>query len=360
MVEKFAKCTVKFDWNTVLGFGCVVTDDANPPTISFNTHKYTLGMVERFLKGENKPNMTAPSRQSIMDLPAIELPPLGSPEDIAMKGMQDDCRALTGGLGHLARGRIDIVYEHNAGAQGMHRPTYEYFEAMKNALRYSWAHVDEAHVHSIQKCMEVSPSREPIRPYDEDVEYGLYGIKDANYAKPGDAVYNSKSTGAYAVMLGAAAVDWKSWRFHSVVTDTTSAESQAGSRLSARMVYFRAICQFTGIAQGHKPSPTFTDNDGLWYQAKDAADAVKMAFVIRHVRFIQQAQEMKLTRYFQIDGLLNPVDPLTKWKDTLSKKRDFLFLMGKPHLARKVWRESKAFQAFKPKKIVPVSPLEHD
>ena len=100
--------------------------------------------------------------------------------------------------------------------------------------------------------------------------------------------------------------------------------------------------------------------DGNEARGVAGADAVKMAFVIRHVRFIQQAQEMKSTRYFQIDGLLNPVDPLTKWKDTLSKKRDYLFLMGKPHLARKVWRESKAFQTFKPKKIVPVSPLEKD
>ena len=30
----------------------------------------------------------------------------------------------------------------------------------------------------------------------------------------------------------------------------------------------------------------------------------------------------------------------------------------KPHLARKVWRESAAFKSFVPKKIIPVSPLE--
>ena len=361
MVERFAPVTFQLEWQEALGFGVEVDEtDPEDPRVTFKTRKYVLSLVERFLKGESKPDRQTASRQTIMSLQAEELPPAGSPEDLAMAHMQSEARALCGGMSHLSRGRFDVCLEHALCAQCMSRPTYSMFEHLKEALRFAWAHIDEGVVHHAHSLV-LNPAREPIRPYDADVEYGLYGMSDGSYVKPGDTIVTSKSMGGYAVMFGAAAIEWKSFRFHAVVVDTTSAESQAASRLTSRLVYFGALARFWGIAQ-NKPPYLFTDNDGLWYQAKDAADVTKMAFVIRHVRFIQQGQEMELTAVHQVDTALLPVDVFTKWMDKSTRMRHYLFMRGFPHEARAMWRASAAFKQWKPKRIVPVPepPIEID
>ena len=43
---------------------------------------------------------------------------------------------------------------------------------------------------------------------------------------------------------------------------------------------------------------------------------------------------------------------------TTDKRRHFLFLMGYPAEALRMWRESAKYKTYKPKKIVPVSELE--
>ena len=78
-----------------------------------------------------------------------------------------------------------------------------------------------------------------------------------------------------------------------------------------------------------------------------------MIYVIRHVRFVQQAQEHGEVLVSQVDGRINPTDGLTKWLAKDTKKRDFAFLMGFPELAYKVWILSNVFRQFKPRKIVP-------
>ena len=353
MVERFAPCTFQLEWQESLGFGVEVDEtDPEDSRVTFKTRKYVLSLVDRFLKGESKPERQTASRPTIMNLAAEQLPEVGSPEDHAMKSMQAEARALCGGLSHLSRGRFDICLEHALCAQCMARPTYGMFEHMKEALRFAWAHVDEGVTHHARSLV-LNPAREPIRPYDEQVEYGLYGMGDGSYVKPGDAVVTSKSMGGYAVMFGAAAIEWKAFRFHAVVVDTTSAESQAASRLTARLIYFGALARFWGVAQD-KPPYLFTDNDGLWYQAKDAADVTKMAFVIRHVRFIQQGQELGLTAVHQVDTALLPVDAFTKHLDKGTRIRHYLLMRGHHAAARAVWRASAAFKMWKPKRIVPV------
>ena len=67
-----------------------------------------------------------------------------------------------------------------------------------------------------------------------------------------------------------------------------------------------------GIVQG--ATPLFTDNDGTWYVARDAQSTTSMTYIIRHVRFIQQAEYDAAVKVFQIDGELNPTDAFTKYK----------------------------------------------
>ena len=127
----------------MLGFGVDVNETVNPPTVTFNTRKYTLGLVERFLKGEKKPDRSAPSRASIMDLPAEKAPEPGTPEALEALPMQDETRSLCGGLGHLSRGTCSVTFEHAWCAQGMANPTYAMREHLRESLRFEWAHVDD-------------------------------------------------------------------------------------------------------------------------------------------------------------------------------------------------------------------------
>ena len=167
--------------------------------------------------------------------------------------------------------------------------------------------------------------------------------------------------GGYAVMLAGGTIDWRAWRFQTLTTDSTSAETLAASRLLMRIVYYRRLLQFYGIPL-LGPSPCFTDNDGVWYVARDALAVTRMLYVIRHVRMIQQVEYDGEVRTFQVDGALNPADALTKWLEASTRTRHYLFLMGHPEAARKAWRASKAFQTWKPKKIEPVPrpPVEVD
>ena len=57
---------------------------------------------------------------------------------------------------------------------------------------------------------------------------------------------------------------------------------------------------------------------------------------------------------FQVDGRLNPSDAFTKHLDKLSRKMHYLFLMGQPEEARRVWLSSSVYKTYKPKKITPV------
>jgi hypothetical protein len=55
-----------------------------------------------------------------------------------------------------------------------------------------------------------------------------------------------------------------------------------------------------------------TDNDGVWSIAKDATGTTSLIYIIRHVRFVQQAQEHGEIKVEQLDGRINPTDGLTK------------------------------------------------
>ena len=154
-------------------------------------------------------------------------------------------------------------------------------------------------------------------------------------------------------MLAAAALEWRSYRFHTMVTDSTSGEALDASRLALRLVYYRRLLQFWNKPIVG-PTPQFTDNDGVWYIARDAAATTRMIYIIRHIRLIQQIEHDGEIKTFQVDGRLNPADAFTKWLDSNTRTRHYLFLMGYPKQARDVWMHSKAYKTFVPKKLTPV------
>jgi hypothetical protein len=142
----------------------------------------------------------------------------------------------------------------------------------------------------------------------------------------------------------------------------------AASRLSARLIFFRGVAQHIGVEQV-KPSPLFTDNDGTWHVATGGASVTSMVYIIRHVRFLQQSSQEEEITCYQIDGTINPADPLTKWLMAAIRQRHYLFLMGFPKEALEMWLASTDFKKWKPKiinkvaKDAPARPnqaIEHD
>ena len=158
---------------------------------------------------------------------------------------------------------------------------------------------------------------------------------------------------AFASREDRCALEWCSFRFHTITTDSTSAETLVATRAAMRLVYYRRLLQHNRIIL-LGPSPLFTDNDGVWYVARDAMATTRMLYVIRHVRMLQQAEYDGEITTFQVDGVLNPTDALTKWLQARTRVHHNLFLAGYPEAARRVWQASKAFATFKPKKITPV------
>ena len=113
---------------------------------------------------------------------------------------------------------------------------------------------------------------------------------------------------------------------------------------------------FIGIPM-ERPTSLFTDNDGVWYVARDATSTSSMTYIMRHVRFLQQAEYDEVTKAFQIEGELNPTDVLTKYKPRPDHERHHAFMMGFPERALQLWRQSTKYKAYKHKKIVAVSSL---
>lgn len=361
--------TVEFDFGTVLGFGTRVTEDN---FLEFGTRKYAMEIKDRFLKGESKPTKKTASRDSIMLLASEQPFEIGSPEEKANRHVQDEALALNGALTHLQRGRPDISIDVALCAQKVARATPAVLEHLKEIARYVWAteHYKTRHVGPDCQSLVLSPLKEPIRPYDVGgrIEYGLYAIGDANLAKPQETVQGSKSMGGNVIMFGGGIIEHKAYRFHTLTPDVCSCETMAASRLSARLIFFRGVAQHLGVEQV-KPSPLFTDNDGTWHVATGGASVTSMVYIIRHVRFLQQSSQEEEITCYQIDGTINPADPLTKWLMAAVRQRHYLFLMGFPKEALEMWLASTDYKKWKPKiinkvaKDAPERPnqaIEHD
>jgi hypothetical protein len=166
-------------------------------------------------------------------------------------------------------------------------------------------------------------------------------------------VMKAKSMGGYAVMYGGGVLESKSYRFHTVILDSTAGETVVACRLGNRLVFYRRLGRFWGNPP-LGPTPLFTDNDGTWYVARDAAGATRMNYVINHVRMLQQLETSGETRAFQVDRALNPADVLASWRDAQSRARHYTLLMGNPAKARRMWIESATYKQWRPAKIVPV------
>ena len=278
-----------------------------------------------------------------------------------MKPMQEDGRALNGALIHLSRGRSDVTYASAICAQQASRLTYSGYEHLKELARFAWAQEDTTMRYCGPHCksLVIHPREEPIRPYDESglIEFGLYLIGDGAQSLPHDTVPNSKAMGGFCIMFGAGAIDWKSYRLHTCTPDSTSVKTLVASRLISRGVVPRGVAQFLGVSQ-ERPTPLFTDNDGTWYISREAASTSSMTYIMRHVRFIQQASYDQMVKVYQIDGELNPPDALTKYKSKHDFQRHMAFIMGYPELALQLWRQCSKYKDYKYKKIVPVAELK--
>ena len=87
--------------------------------------------------------------------------------------------------------------------------------------------------------------------------------------------------------------------------------------------------------------------------ARDAQNATKMIYVVRHVRMLQDLVEKQMISVFQVDGRLNPADALSKWLEACHRAHHMMFLMGDPRGAIKACQDTTMYRSFKPKRLVP-------
>ena len=173
-----------------------------------------------------------------------------------MRGMQANARSLAGKLGHLARGRVDMTLDHALCAQIISRSSHAGYQHLLEILRFVWANEDTKLVFPgtiVEHWRhEPGPYREPIRPYDEAIDYDMYGLGDHSMARVD--VPNSKCMGAHAIMFMGGAIDWKSYRHQTIITHSTAGETIVASRLAQRSTTNRlpmnvAGCSALGISR---------------------------------------------------------------------------------------------------------------
>jgi hypothetical protein len=322
------------DFGDVLGFSVKI--DRKKRTARWTAQKQ-IQSLDKFFEGRPTFVPKHPAKKSIMTLSNVSLPEAGSDADVLMRPMQEEFRSLVGVIIYISRLRYDVSQESARVAAFLHRPTYEAMEHAMQIAAFLRATPDYSAVFGGGVDLRITDVYAPYDPLQR-VMGGLYAIGDANHQPPGPDAPSSRSMGGRAVMFAAAAVSVTAKKFHTMVRSSTDGEVLVASDADMDLEYFRGVGQFLGVPQD-RPSPIFTDNDSAIFVAADEMSAKNLPYIIKHLRILQESEEMGKVKLYKVPGHLNPADALTKYieKEPTARVRHMMFLMGHHQDALALW-----------------------
>ena len=149
-------------------------------------------------------------------------------------------QAVGSGMYAVSLTRPDAAYWSSRVSRFMGNPSDDHRKAVKNGLRY------------LNETQDLS-----LKFGGLDVtELKLEAYADADYASQRE---NRRSISGYVMMLGGAAVSWKSKQQSCVATSTADAEYVALCEAAKEVVFLRRMCEDLGIEQ-EGSTPMFEDN----------------------------------------------------------------------------------------------------
>jgi histone deacetylase 1/2 len=135
-------------------------------------------------------------------------------------------RSMVGALQYLTFTRPDICFAMNKVCQFLHAPTTVYWSAVKRILRYIHGSL------TIGLKFRKSPSMV------------VSAFSDADWA---GCVDDKRSTGGFAVFLGANLISWSARKQPTVSRSSTEAEYKALANATAKMMWVQKLLQELGV-----------------------------------------------------------------------------------------------------------------
>jgi hypothetical protein len=175
-------------------------------------------------------------------------------------------RSIVGGLQYLTLTRPDISFAVNKVCQFLHSPTTLHMEAVKRVLRY------------VQGTLNVGLK------FHRSSSLQASAFSDADWAGCPD---DRRSTGGFAIYLGANLVSWSSRKQPTVSRSSTEAEYKALANATAEIIWVQSILRELGIKQS-EVAVLWCDNLGAKYLSANPTFHGRMKHVEVDYHFVRE------------------------------------------------------------------------
>lgn len=199
-------------------------------------------------------------------------------------------RQVVGSLQYLALTRPDISYAVNRLSQFMHKPTSDYWLAVKRLLRYLSGILSH----------KIFLRRQPNST--------LHAFSNADWAGGSD---DYVSTNGFLVYLGSHPVSWSSRKQKSVARSSTEAEYRAFANISAELRWIFSL--LTEFEINITTTPTvYCDNVGATYLCQNPVFHSRMKHIAIDYHFVRGQIQYGVLRISHVSTRDQLADGLTK------------------------------------------------
>jgi len=255
--------------------GLNITRDRAHRTIALSQELYACEVVERFRFNDSRP---------------VNIPmPIGHSFNADTEAFDAYLyqRAIGSIMFLMVATRPDLAYAVGVLSRFSATPTASHWSAITRVLRYINATRD------LSLVLGGQPD--------------LVGYADAAFA---DDIASSRSTGAYAFVLGNGAVSWSSKRQSVVALSTTEAEYMAAAYAAKEALWLGDYLRELGIDVG--PVLLYGDNTGALALAQDAQFHARTRHIRLRYHFIRECVSAGEIDYRYISTTAMVADALTK------------------------------------------------
>lgn len=231
--------------------------------ILLTQEKYTTDLLKRVGMLQCKPVNTPMSTSE--KLSACEGDTLG-PNDAT------EYRSIVGALQYLTLTRPDIAFSVNKVCQYLHSPTTLHWTAVKRILRYLRYTVGIGL--KIQKSFSMVVS----------------AFSDADWA---GCLDDRRSTGGFAVYLGANLVSWSARKQATVSRSSTEVEYKSVANATAEIMWIQKLLEELGV-QAPKVARLWCDNIGATYLAANPVFHARTKHIEVDFHFVRERVAQKL------------------------------------------------------------------
>ena len=207
-------------------------------------------------------------------------------------GIQDatNYRSVVGALQYLTLTRPDISYSVNKVCQYLHAPTTLHWAAVKRILRYLR--------HTTKLGLKICRSSSLL----------ITAFSDADWA---GCLDDRRSTGGFAIFLGANLVSWSARKQTTVSRSSTEAEYKAVANTTAEVMWIQTLLYELGI-QTPQAAKLWCDNIGAKYLSANPVFHARTKHIEVDYHFVRERVARRLLEIEYISTKDQVADGFTK------------------------------------------------